>query len=306
MVKKFYPMIVAVLLISAVFLPAPALASKSPVGFEVGGYIGDFVKEEESGRVWYISALNSRRYQVSEGDQKVFEILKEQAKVEPWYRIITAPAVGSEDKPRIKIGIMGLVYDENAPDLVWHIQKRAYLRQALRTSQDVVDYADGAMVVKEKELYEYPIAYAVYDYSVSEPNENKEQVQKEDRLELKQYISISIKEQRLRAYENGRLVNTFLISSGRWGYYTPQGNFSVLKKVPVVRYQWSYGKDHPDNYDLGNVPYNLRIMPHIYIHYAYWHHNFGKPMSRGCINVNLKDSKWIYRWADEGASVFIE
>lgn len=296
----------AVFSLSAVFLPASVQASRSPVGFEVGEYVGDFVKEEETGRVWYISALNSRRYQIAEGDERVFEVLKEQAKVEPWYRIVTVPDVGSENEAKIKIGLKGLVYDENAPDLLWHIQKRAYLRQALRAPEDVVDYAEGAITVAEKDLYEYPIGYAVYDYSIPEPNKDKAENGVDGKPDLNKHISISIKEQRLRAYENGQLVNTFYISSGRWGYYTPRGNFSVLNKVPVVRYQWSYGNNHPDNYDLGNVPYNLRIMPHIYIHYAYWHNNFGKPMSRGCINVNLKDSKWIYRWADEDISVSIE
>lgn len=306
MLKKASLMITSIFLLFGVFLPSLAQASKSPVGFEVGQYVGDFVKEQESGRVWYISAINSRRYQISEDDEHVFDILKEQAKIEPWYRIITASEVGSGDKPKNKIGIGGLVYDDNAPDLLWHIQKRAYLRQALRTAQDVFDYTEGAMIVSQKELYEYPIGYALYDYAVSEPKKDQSPEAPEDKRDFKKYIHVSIKEQRLRAYENGRLVNTFLISSGRWGYYTPRGDFSVLKKVPVVRYQWSYGKNHPDNYDLGNVPYNLRIMPHIYIHYAYWHNNFGKPMSRGCINVNLKDSKWIYRWADEEVPVFIE
>ncbi len=32
------------------------------------------------------------------------------------------------------------------------------------------------------------------------------------------------------------------------------------------------------------------------IHGAYWHNNFGAPMSRGCINLRPADAQWIYRW----------
>jgi lipoprotein-anchoring transpeptidase ErfK/SrfK len=73
----------------------------------------------------------------------------------------------------------------------------------------------------------------------------------------------------------------------------------------VVNYTWNYGPDDPRNYDLGPVKYNLRIYPHIYIHYAYWHNNFGRPMSHGCVNVNWDNMKWLYDWAEEGIPVTV-
>lgn len=118
-------------------------------------------------------------------------------------------------------------------------------------------------------------------------------------------IVVDISEQRLYAFEHGRLANTFLISSGKGKYQTPRGKTSVLAKIYLVNYKWSYGVDNPNNYDLGYVPYNLRIFPHIYIHYAYWHNNFGYPMSHGCVNVNKANMKWVYDWADEGVPVTV-
>ncbi len=117
-------------------------------------------------------------------------------------------------------------------------------------------------------------------------------------------ILVDISEQRLYAYLNGVLDNTFLISSGL-GNSTPLGKYDILAKIFEVRYKWNYGPDDPRNYDLGMVPYNLRFKPHYYLHYAYWHNNFGHKMSRGCINVSLENMKWLYNWGGEGIEVNI-
>lgn len=115
-------------------------------------------------------------------------------------------------------------------------------------------------------------------------------------------IEVDISQQRLAAYEHGILQNTFLISSGL-NNATPLGKHSILAKIPLVHYAWFYGQDSAYNYDLGWVPYNLRFYPHIYIHYAPWHNNFGHQMSHGCVNVSLEDMKWLYEWAQEGIEV---
>jgi len=126
-----------------------------------------------------------------------------------------------------------------------------------------------------------------------------------DTNEVGKYIRVDISEQRLYAYENGALANSFLVSTGLYSYPTPLGKTSVMDKLLWHDYVWSYGLNNPDNYNLPNVKFNLRIYPHIYIHYAYWHHNFGHRMSHGCINVGLEDSEWIFNWANVGTSVEI-
>lgn len=305
LVKKTMPF---VLTVGCLIWWAPdALAQKySPIGYSIGDYAGDFVKEKETGRVWYIDVNLSRRYQITENNPQLFDQLREVAQIKPWGAIKPVP---SDDVvmvvPKSQSKLRGIVYDENAPGLLWHVQRRANRKHALRSSQDILDYIQKAMIVSSDSIKEYPIALADFDYSIPEPAKKPFYSSNTARLEGAKFIDVSLSEQRLRAYENGKLVNTFLISSGNRKFPTPKGEFSVLAKLPVVRYQWSYGTDHPDNYDLGNVPYNLRIMPHKYIHYAYWHNNFGHVMSHGCVNVNLANIKWIYRWADEGIPVSI-
>lgn len=119
------------------------------------------------------------------------------------------------------------------------------------------------------------------------------------------YIEVIIDEQRLYAYENGRVTKTFLVSTGVVKYPTPLGTFAVTAKIAKKDYEWTYGVDHPDNYDIKDVPWNLRFAPTYYLHNAFWHNNFGHRMSHGCVNINLENSKWVYDWADVGTPVII-
>lgn len=119
-------------------------------------------------------------------------------------------------------------------------------------------------------------------------------------------IVVDISDQRLFAYENGILINTFLVSTGLPRWPTPIGDTLVQAKIYKVHYKWSYGPGNPNNYDLGLVPYNLRIFPHVYIHYAPWHNNFGHRMSHGCVNASLESAKWIYKWAEEKIPVTVQ
>ncbi|MFH2063160.1 MAG: L,D-transpeptidase family protein [bacterium] len=122
---------------------------------------------------------------------------------------------------------------------------------------------------------------------------------------LPQYVRVDVSEQRLYAYEFGQPVGSFLVSTGKVGYATPLGEFSALAKPEYVHYAWSYGDGNPNNYDLGVVRWNIRFLPHLYIHYAPWHNNFGRRMSHGCVNVNRTNAEWIYGWLDVGTPITV-
>jgi len=118
-------------------------------------------------------------------------------------------------------------------------------------------------------------------------------------------ILIDISQQRITAYEYGIPVYTFLVSTAKKGFITPIGETSVSDKLLYHDYKWNFGIGNPENYFVPHVKWNLRIYDHIYIHWAYWHNNFGKPMSHGCVNMNEKNSEWIYTWSDVGTPVNI-
>lgn len=119
----------------------------------------------------------------------------------------------------------------------------------------------------------------------------------------KKHIYVDLTLQRLFAAEDGRIIYDFPISSGKW-YPTPTGDFTVWYKVQYTRMT---GGDPAIGtfYDLPNVPftmffYNDEIAKYrgFSIHGAYWHNNFGHPMSHGCVNMRVEDAKTLYYWAD--------
>ena len=38
------------------------------------------------------------------------------------------------------------------------------------------------------------------------------------------------------------------------------------------------------------------------VHGAFWHRNYGVPMSHGCVNMTPEESMWIFRWTTPVAS----
>lgn len=112
-------------------------------------------------------------------------------------------------------------------------------------------------------------------------------------------LVVSISEQKMYAYDNGQLVKTVLVSTGVASHPTPRGTYTIGYKVKSLRMSGP-------GYDLPNVPNNLNVTGDYFIHGAYWHNNFGHPMSHGCINLSLPDAAWAYDWAPVGTKVTIK
>jgi LysM repeat protein len=109
-------------------------------------------------------------------------------------------------------------------------------------------------------------------------------------------IVVSISNQRIYAYENGKLVHSTLTSTGRVGTDTVIGDFAVYVKYEVTRMRG------PD-YDIPDVPYTMYFYRGYGIHGAYWHNSFGRQMSHGCVNLPTSEAKWFFDWASVGTPV---
>lgn len=109
------------------------------------------------------------------------------------------------------------------------------------------------------------------------------------------WIEVSLKEQRVRAWEGNRVVMEFPISSGLWAP-TPKGDYRIWYKT---RHQKMEGgsKELGTYYNLPNVPHNMFFYKGYALHGAYWHNNFGNPMSHGCVNEPLANAAEIFEWA---------
>ncbi|KKQ65541.1 MAG: hypothetical protein US86_C0010G0015 [Candidatus Daviesbacteria bacterium GW2011_GWA2_38_24] len=129
-----------------------------------------------------------------------------------------------------------------------------------------------------------------------EVNAQTTQVQSQKRVE------VDLTNQRLYAYDGNTLIYNFPISSGKPWWPTPTGEFRGWIKLKSTRMVGG-SKQYGTYYNLPNVPYviyfeNSRFPRSGYaIHGAYWHNNFGVPMSHGCVNLRPSDSEKIFNWA---------
>lgn len=109
-------------------------------------------------------------------------------------------------------------------------------------------------------------------------------------------IVVSTGEQRIYAYENGQLIHSHLVSTGRQITPTVLGDYNIYVK---------YVADDmagPD-YFLPQVPYVMYFYQGYGIHGTYWHNSFGRPMSHGCVNLPVEEAQWFFNWAEVGTLV---
>lgn len=123
-------------------------------------------------------------------------------------------------------------------------------------------------------------------------------------------IYIDLSTQRLQAFEGNDLVFEFPVSTGKWAL-TPTGEFKTWIKL---RYTRMAGGNQAlgTYYNLPNVPHTMYFYNAQHpktqgfgLHGAYWHNNFGHPMSHGCVNISLPDAEKLFNWAPLGISVTI-
>jgi len=112
------------------------------------------------------------------------------------------------------------------------------------------------------------------------------------------WIDVSLSKQTLYAYEGNTVVRSFLVSTGVKQFPTVTGKYHIYVK-------YLYTLMHGDGYYLPNVPYTMYFYQSYGIHGTYWHHNFGHPMSHGCVNMYTPDAEWLYYWASVGTLVNI-
>jgi lipoprotein-anchoring transpeptidase ErfK/SrfK len=112
------------------------------------------------------------------------------------------------------------------------------------------------------------------------------------------WIDVDLSEQMTYAYEGDQIVASFLVSTGIWQHPTVTGQFHIYVK-------YLFADMAGPGYYLPDVPYVMYFYDGYGLHGTYWHHNFGTPMSHGCINLTIPDAEWLFYWADVGTLVNI-
>ena len=124
-----------------------------------------------------------------------------------------------------------------------------------------------------------------------------------DTTQDNKHIYVDLGHQRLYAYQGNNLVYNFPVATGKW-HPTPTGDFHIWIWLRATRMAGG-SKAEGTYYDLPNVPYTMYFSNSFVpesegysLHGAYWHNNFGHPMSHGCVNLRPADAAQIFYWSN--------
>ncbi len=138
-----------------------------------------------------------------------------------------------------------------------------------------------------------------------------------------QVLVVSLLEQVLRYYDNGRLIRALPIVSGQYLKPSPPGFWSIFLQEHPTQFKSSEPQGAAFWYPPTPIQYAMEFHSDGYFfHDAWWRANFGKndefphsdasgttafngSGSHGCINMNPSDIAWLYPQIAWGASVIL-
>ncbi len=112
------------------------------------------------------------------------------------------------------------------------------------------------------------------------------------------HIVVDLSTQLVTAFEGEKLVFSQRCSSGVKGTDTPKGEFTTYHKGPSVHMTNEGDALEDENvYSLPGVPWcSFFTGAGNAFHGTYWHNDYGRPRSHGCVNLPSEAAKFIYRW----------
>jgi hypothetical protein len=119
----------------------------------------------------------------------------------------------------------------------------------------------------------------------------------------RKWIDVSIGEQTLVAYVGRNPVFATLVSTGRGGMGDPERDMATVRGTFMI-YDKSVSatmdgdEDRSDGYSLLDVPFVQYFHKGFALHGTYWHDEFGRQRSHGCVNLSPRDSAWLFEWTD--------
>ncbi len=114
----------------------------------------------------------------------------------------------------------------------------------------------------------------------------------------RKWIEVNLSDQTLTAWEGDQPFLQATISSGMPGHRTLPGTFATY-----LKYEKAHMKG--DDYDTPDVPWTMYYSGDFAVHGAYWHNDFGTPVSHGCVNMRVDEAKALYDWAPLGTEVIV-
>ena len=119
-----------------------------------------------------------------------------------------------------------------------------------------------------------------------------------DGVEAGEYwVDVDLTQQTFAAYEGRRMVYAGLVSSGLPRWPTRLGLYTVWQRHVTTPMEG--GERGDDYYYIDAVPHTMYFDGDIALHGAFWHDDFGRPKSHGCVNMPPLAAEWIYYWSED-------
>ena len=132
-------------------------------------------------------------------------------------------------------------------------------------------------------------------------------------LQGKQVLMVSLSEQVMRVYQNGKLVRAFYVTTGRSELPSPPGVWTILERRSPATFV--SGEPQGSPYWFPPTPIQYAILYHYggdFVHDAWWRQSFGPGTqfphgdsggntaynfdgSHGCINLTTGNAAWVYK-----------
>jgi len=116
------------------------------------------------------------------------------------------------------------------------------------------------------------------------------------------WIDVELATQTLVAYEGTRPVYATLVSTGRGAKgaesATPPGVHRVWVKIFASDMANIDRDDLDAHYSLEEVPYVQFFDGAVGLHGTYWHRDFGRVRSHGCVNLAPLDARWLFDFTE--------
>ncbi len=223
-----------------------------------------------------------------------------------WYQINAEEFILAETvKPITPSQFQGITLTETpARPFGWVIRKTAVVSSAGKSAKEAHSWLSryDMVTVYESKYYGETGWYRIgdnewiksYDVGTVKPISRAQTISPTDH-----WIEVNLFEQSLAAYEGDRMVYATLVSSGMPGWDTPSGLFHIQSKVKVAKMS---GGGLADWYFLEDVLDTMYFTSSYALHGAYWHDDFGRYKSHGCVNMSPLDARWLFDWTTPNAS----
>ncbi|MBI5944795.1 MAG: L,D-transpeptidase family protein [Chloroflexi bacterium] len=206
-------------------------------------------------------------------------------------------------KPVYEIPAAGQLGEITVPMSLTYVDPYFYAKNKHRLFYGSTHWIKKVVVTRE----EKSIWYEIYDKVLKKffyvPSYNMRLIPPEELGMLsaeipaaEKLIHVDLASQMVTAFEGEKLVFSSRCSSGQQGTDTPKGEYSTYHKGPSI-HMTNQGDAVNNIYNLAGVPWCSFFTGagHAF-HGAYWHNDYGRPRSHGCVNLPSADAKWLYRW----------